>query len=82
MEKAPLYGTIPDFGVFEKSTKEADVSDASVHAPSAIATARILNVSATKKLKTSNQSNMETEPTIMVEIEAVVVKRKVMQDRV
>jgi hypothetical protein len=42
MEKAPLRGTIAEVGVFEKSTKEADVSEASVHAPNAIATMRII----------------------------------------
>lgn len=41
MEKAPLRGTRPDVGVLEKSTREAEVSDASVHTPNTIATGRI-----------------------------------------
>ena len=50
MEKAPLRGTIPEVGVFEKSTKEADVRDASVHAPNTMDTVRMaIDVSCPQK---------------------------------
>ena len=45
MEKATLRGAIVEVRVLEKSTKEAEVRDASVHAPNATATIRILTVS-------------------------------------